>query len=377
MTIAVPTGGHEGDAAAGYPSSGAPANVFLQAAQSRGVVQEQPVNAIARPTNGSSDAVTVQQQTTVSQTVVQQSTKITVPGSVVHTVKGDGVTETKHHRFPLPPPLREYAPEYERGKYLVPSVTGESAFDSYERATTIAKAVDETSLLEKWKVRQVLKGIKANPHLIHEVDPDDNSWSGKRKINDLAEDAMVRIGSSRNSEFGDSVHAWSAAVENGQVALSQVPDEIRPYVEVYLRELAAYGVRTVPGMIERVVYNSEAGAAGSFDRIQQLADGTMVIGDIKTSASINYSWLSISVQLAEYAYADALLSEDGSQWLPMVPVSREIALVAHIPSDAYPPVCVLKTVNLSAGKYALDLAVNLRAARNAAGKVIPGDLPKP
>ena len=103
----------------------------------------------------------------------------------------------------------------------------------------------------------------------------------------------------------------------------------------------------------------------------------MVIGDIKTSASISYSWLSISVQLAEYAYADALLAEDGSQWLPMPPVSREVALVAHIPSDANPPVCVLKTVNLTAGKYALDLAVNLRAARDSAGKVIPGDLPKP
>lgn len=367
MTIASPAGSPGGDVVENS------VNVFLHAAQQQQAVSPvpEPVNTIARPT-GNGERLVLQ-----GNAAAAKAAKATLPGAVVHEVKGDGVTETRHHRFPLPPPLRTYEPEKERGKYLVVSVTGESAFDSYERATTIAKAVDETSLLEKWKVRQVIKGIKANPHLLHEADPDDDSWMGKRRINELAEDAMVRIGSSRNAEFGDSVHAWSAAVENGQVALSQVPDEIRPYVEVYLRELAAYGVRTVPGMIERVVYNSEAGAAGSFDRIQQLADGTLVIGDIKTSASISYSWLSISVQLAEYAYADALLAEDGAQWLPMPPVSREVALVAHIPSDANPPVCVLKTVNLTAGKYALDLAVNLRAARDSAGKVIPGDLPKP
>jgi hypothetical protein len=277
----------------------------------------------------------------------------------------------------LPGPLLAYAPEYEKGKYLVPSVTGESMFDTYERATTVAKSVEETSKLNDWKIRQVLKGLRSMPELFDGVDVEDNSWYGKKKVNRVADAAQVVAGSSRAGEFGDCVHAWSAAVEQGQRDFSEVPAEFKPYVEVYLRKLAEYGIRTAAGMIERVVYNSVTGVCGSFDRIYVLSDGTAVIGDLKTSASIDLAWLAISIQLAMYASASALLSEDGKTWVRMPAVSQTTAVVAHIPSNASPPVCTLRTVNLVAGAYALDLANNLRAARENALDVIPGDLPQP
>jgi hypothetical protein len=223
----------------------------------------------------------------------------------------------------------------------------------------------------------VVKGIKSDPGLIAEVNVEDTSWWGKKKVNRMADAAEVLAGSRRAGEFGDCVHAWTAAVEIGQVPFSAVPDDVKPYVEVYFRALAEYGVCTAAGMIERIVYNTLAGCCGSFDRIYVLADGTVVIGDLKTSASIDLAWLAIAIQLALYATSAAILSEDGKEWQRMPTLSQTTAVVAHIPSDADPPICTMKRVDLTAGRFALDQAINLRVMRDNALKVIPSDLPKP
>ena len=79
---------------------------------------------------------------------------------------------------------------------------------------------------------------------------------------------------------------------------------------------------------------------------------------MKTTNNLDAGLLGIAVQLAQYATAQYRLSDDGRAWLPMTPVSKDVAFVAHIPCngdrDSGDVVCDLIPIDLQKGIAALN-----------------------
>lgn len=287
---------------------------------------------------------------------------------------------TRVHNFPLPPEGRDFRPSYSRGQYVLPPVPDAERKVKTTRATTVAHALDDGAGLDRWKTRQVVRGLvdiyredaDGLESTLDQIDLDQDARDLGKELDRVVQTAQDKAGSSYGSELGTAIHAWTEAVERDGVSLDQVPGQFRLYVKAYLEALEAAGISTVPGMVERIVANDEAEAAGTFDRIYQLADGTLVIGDVKTSkmSSLNYSWLGWAAQFAIYAGADRMVTRDGTGYEPMPEVSQQFAVVAHIPSDN-PGHCELVTVDLEAGRQALNVAADVRFLRQAARGVIP------
>jgi hypothetical protein len=290
---------------------------------------------------------------------------------------------TPVHQFRLPPETRDYRPQYNHlRQYLLPDVEGTGADKGYTRVTTGAKTLDDTAGLERWKLRSVMRGLKSNPHLLEDIDLYADPWEVNKDLERAADKAHEAAGGVRASEFGTAIHAWCEAVELGHVPFSDVPPEFAPFVEVYFRELAKWGI-THPldpsgrPYVERIVYNPDTGWVGTFDNLFQLADGSLVIGDKKTAKDLAYSYLAISIQLGDYAGASHILSLDGTRWEPMPEVRQDIAVVLHIPSNAEPAKAEAVTIELDAGRVAIDAALRVREMRSAAKNVIPNMTPLP
>lgn len=287
-----------------------------------------------------------------------------------------GPTATRVHKFPLPAEGRQYRPTYSRGQYVLPELDGVKL--KRTRATTVAHALDDQAGLDKWKTRQTVRGLVElnrdgqDMDALLSIDLLEDPRDVNRDLDQVVGQAQDVAGSSYGSELGTAIHAWTEAVERDGTPLDEVPGQFRPYVSAYMDALAAAGIVTAEGMVERIVVNDTYETAGTFDRIYRLPDGTHVIGDVKTSkmTSLNYSWLSWAAQFAIYAGADRMVAPDGDGYEPMPEVSQEFALVAHIPSDQ-PGHCELITVDLQAGRQALETAMDVRYLRTNARKVIP------
>jgi hypothetical protein len=289
----------------------------------------------------------------------------------------DGVTYeaphvTEHHGYPLPPkdPNR-FEPQTGRwNRYrLKHPETGKNV--DAARATTIAKTLDETSNLERWKMRSVLEGALADPAIMARVA---DGAGIKAAMDDIAEQAMIAAGTASSREFGTATHAWLEEVDHGRCLPHQVPEMFLPHVRHYSETLARMGIIAPPQYVERIVWNDTQSEpiVGTLDRIFQLPDGSLCLGDVKTSKadSLAYGYLSFATQLEIYRSAKWMLSVDGSRWEPMPELRSDFSLLLHVPSDK-PEMTSAITFDVAAGRVGLDTAIRVRSMRRDAKKVIP------
>lgn len=289
-----------------------------------------------------------------------------------------GPRTTDHHRFPLPPRLREFETPRDRwGRYLLPNpITGKS--EGGTRTTTLADTLDDTYNLHKWQIRSMIKGLKSNPDLLEDVDLYGEWRDINADIDKLTEKAMVAAGTAHGREYGTAVHEWLEVIDGGKLTVDDVPPEFRPKCDAYLATLRKHGIFPIANLVERIVRNEHRKTTGTFDRVYQLSDESLVIGDVKTAKDLGYSYMAISAQMAAYADAEYMLSEDGSEWLPMPEVRKDYAVILHVPSDEHDTVNVV-TVDLEFGRRTLDYALAVRDLRTKAKKAVPGQwtLPEP
>lgn len=288
---------------------------------------------------------------------------------------GQVVHVTHRYGYPLPPPIPgKYRPVFSRGRYRLPDPeSGQTR--SFTRASTIAKEIEDTRLLEAWQRRQMLIGLSRSTALAATLDqtvmeardqsePEDFL---RASLNSLAEDCQLAAGTEMAAEFGTCVHAWTEAVDIGLVHPSRVPRIVRPWVEHYLERMAAAGLIALPEYRERIVLNSRFRVAGTLDAIYLCPDGQLRLGDVKTSRTMDYSWLYFCTQLAIYLGADYMLSRDGSRWEEMPQLDADVALVAHIPRE-HPENTAIVALNMVFGEVAMKAALHAREVRKQAGR---------
>lgn len=296
---------------------------------------------------------------------------------------------TEHHGFPLPPDLpgRGEIQRDGKGRYLLPHPE-KGLPVAYSRATTVADTLEDTYHLNMWRNRMVVQGLVNNPALAQEAARIVLAGAEKQPLQSVVDRAALAAGTKRSAEFGTAIHAWAGAVDAGQLVLADVPAQFQPHVGQYLRLLAARGLTPLPDWVERTVLHHHTGTdtftAGTFDRLYRDADGVLVLGDLKTSASLTFSYLSYAIQLAIYAGAQHVLTLDGKGWEPMPPIRPEYAVLVHLPSDATTPdtlesACGVIPYSLAPGHEGLALALRARQMRSEARRTVPNNevMPSP
>jgi hypothetical protein len=123
---------------------------------------------------------------------------------------------------------------------------------------------------------------------------------------------------------GTDIHALAEDLLNGRPV--EVPEELYPYVDGYVRFLDRFHV--VPALTEKTVFLSEFHSGGRFDAIGHfptLCDGP-VLWDVKTSNGV---YRETKLQTAAYALADYYVESDQ----PTVPLKLpeiQQTFVAHV-----------------------------------------------
>lgn len=292
---------------------------------------------------------------------------------------GDGaaVHQSRTAGFPLPPPVSGRAvPTFNgNGQYRLPHPdTGK--LTSYTRASTVAKTLEDTWMLDGWAKRMMLLGLQRSLALQADLDqlvaeyPAQNTGNPARDLrkplNDLAEEAQFRAGAKAAAEFGTATHAWCEWVDHGGWIWG-VPEMFRPWVFAHRRVLAENGLTVDPNWTERIVLNTQYGIAGTLDRLFWTHDRYLHLGDIKTSRGMDYSWLYFAIQLAIYHGSSHVLSLDGTHWEPMPPLEPHTVLVMHLPRDD-PEASRIVPISMSFGQKALETAMAVRRLRSSAEK---------
>ncbi|MFI1655604.1 hypothetical protein ACH4ZU_11955 [Streptomyces sp. NPDC020472] len=265
------------------------------------------------------------------------------------------------------------------------------------RATTFIDCIEDKSALSDWKSRNTLIGAAKRPDLldvVRQLDPQDPG--GKRRLNQLAEQAQEIAGANVKREKGTHLHTLSEYVDRGEPlpAGTSVQDQLD--MAAYLTETSAFTVRAV----ERFVAVSELRTGGTFDRLLEYSgpgpDGEHIeglfIGDLKTG-TVEYSRLKMAMQLAVYsrgefydytrfpvdpadrkAFAawkkrEVPAAEAAEAYAPLHGVSQKWGVIINLPAGSGE--CTLHWVDLEIGWAAARLALEVRATRSVKGAMLP------
>jgi hypothetical protein len=132
-----------------------------------------------------------------------------------------------------------------------------------------------------------------------------DGWDSQRIVDDLkgAHERQRDAAAGRGTE----VHKLADALMHGQDVI--VPPELAGYVESCVRFLDEW--RVEPLVTEVVVASRQWRYCGTLDFVGRLPDGTIVLGDYKTSRSGIFG--DVALQLAAYAHAEVYLDRDGEE----------------------------------------------------------------
>lgn len=301
---------------------------------------------------------------------------------------------TEYQGYPLPPPTpRPESVFGQWGWYKLPHPdTGKPTL--FPRATTVAKVLEDRENLAKWGRRETAMRLvelsklppdaRLNPRFettaatalgAVSVAMDSDKATALDPVLDMIDNLM---GGAHARELGECVHAWLEALDMGIVLLRDVPALVRPHVDAYRRVMAHRGLVPVPDYVERTVLNTQCEAdyglsvAGKIDRVFRIVTtGELVLGDVKTSKELTYSWLGFAVQVGGvYGWAERVLSLDGTKWDAMPTIRDDFAVLMHVPSNN-PAGTAAITIDKWFGGEALAETAMVKNRRKEAPKAVP------
>lgn len=308
---------------------------------------------------------------------------------------------TEYQGYPLPPETPRPASVFGQwGWYKLPHPeTGRPTL--FPRATTVAKVLEDREGLAKWGRRETalrvmeLAKLPPDTRLNPLFETTASSALGallaateSDKV--TAVDAVLdmidnMMGGAHARELGECVHAWCEAIDMGIVLRRDVPEMVRPHVDAYYRTLAHRGIVPLPDYVERTVLNTQCeeahglSVAGKIDRVFRIVStGELVLGDVKTSKDLKYSWLSFAVQVGGvYGWAERVLTLDGTGWEPMPTIRDDFAILIHVPSNNPAGTAAITIDKWFGGEALLETATVKAIRKDAPAKVPQHAVPVP
>lgn len=260
--------------------------------------------------------------------------------------------------FDAPEPRGEVV----NGRYRLPDPeTGEER--GWTRATNVAAMVADPHGLTNWKLKQVIKGLSRRADLVALVRTLDEA--DDKAVWDVVRQSLDAAAVEASANLGTAIHNALGASDRGL----PYPEEYEPYVAAYRAELARHGLTPIPELVECTVLNKAMGAAGKVDNYYRERDGTVVVGDKKSTGHIDLASPEIAAQLATYASAEYLRSSSGYVDLRGMRVRRNYAVVVHVDRETGAP--AIYKIDLERGQLAANRAIEGMAYRRAKGLLLP------
>lgn len=290
---------------------------------------------------------------------------------------------------PSTTPLESDLPRDRWGRPLItPTRGGEPR--AYTRATTLAKATEDTYHLTRWQVRMAVLGMAKCPDLVLAAgavtDPGDTYQ--KRLLNELGDKAKDAAAPSA-ARIGTALHTYTERLDQGE-PLSIVPEQYRADLAAYRHTIELYGLE--PVTIEGFVVHDGIEAAGTFDRIYRLTRdlpipsalvatgspamlpaGTHIIGDVKTGSTVELGAMAFAIQLAIYANGTPYDHSTGKRTAHPATLSRDLALIMHMPVGR--GTVTPYWLDIARGVQLTALAAQVRDARSGSKTLISAALP--
>lgn len=255
----------------------------------------------------------------------------------------------------------------------------------YRRASSYGSPLEDASALEKWKLRQVARGISRRGDLQLAVTRSetgllsgewDEEKAAKKELDGLCERAMEVVESGAKAVIGTAEHHIFEKVDMG-LDPGHIPEQWKPDLAAY-RELTK-GFESVS--VELFVVQDDHRVAGTLDRCVRLGrelitpDGTVlergsvIVGDVKTSQRMEFAGAKFAVQCWVYATGTPYnpITKMREPW-EHEPPSRDWAVIFHVASGSGQ--ARLYWVDLRAAAEAAEIVRDVYTWRNKLGKAM-------
>lgn len=252
-------------------------------------------------------------------------------------------------------------PDYQRANGA-PMVLIDGKRYRFSRTSNYAKPLDDESALTNWRIDTACIGVahdKALQARYVSTKRDDRS-----SLKDLREAAIQAGRGSEAADVGTAIHAMSERFEDPDDDFNP-PEPYLSALEAYVEQLNVLGLKSVHFEVPMVTV--EYKCAGTADRIYELTQplvvptgeilpvGTLVIGDLKTSKTLDYSKGAFATQLSLYAQGQ-MYDVMNDEFLDTPDLNQDWGLIAWIPSNQEQGFCEMVWIDLQAGNEAAYLA---------------------
>ena len=247
--------------------------------------------------------------------------------------------------------------EIPRDRWGRPLITPEGGGkpEPYTRISTLCKALDTEDGLKLWYGRMTALGVARNPALLAQASTLTKNPDDKKQLNTLVDSAMNIAGAYDARELGTALHRLTEIADT-EGDLSNMQPAQQQDLDAYIEATKHLTVLAV----EKFVVVDQVKAAGNFDRLYQLPDGRIVIGDLKTGSSAADFPLPIAVQTGLYANG-SLYDHTTNTRTPLTGVSTDVALLVHLPAGT--GTCTLHLLDIRGALAAAQVAVSIREWR--------------
>lgn len=237
---------------------------------------------------------------------------------------------------------------------------------AYDRFSSHGQRLEDRFNLEAWKLRTASIGIAQRPDLYAQIAacPADD----KKRLDALVKQALEAGGSTIGAGLGTALHEFTQRVDDGTLAIDDVPAPWNLDIAAYRAALETYGLTIIPELIECTLVNDELRLAGTADRFYRDTDGKVLLADIKTGKSIGDNPLGYIVQTACYANSVLYNIETGER-TPIDGLVTDVALIVHIPAGQSR--CDIYAVDAVAGYQAARTASDVKRWQRTKGLIAP------
>jgi hypothetical protein len=233
--------------------------------------------------------------------------------------------------------------------------------ERFSRTSNFAKPLDDESALTNWRIDTAAFGVANDKTLVARyiaAKRDD-----RKTVGVLREDAIQAGRGGEAAAIGTAIHAMSERWE--QEHDFEPPEPYLSALTAYTTEMNRLGL--VSALFEFKTVNVEYRVAGTADRAYKLTKplvvptgeilpaGTLVIGDIKTSKSLQYSKGAFASQLSLYAQGQQY-DVVHDEFMDTPEINQDWGLIAWVPSNQEQGHCEFLWIDLQAGNEVAYLA---------------------
>lgn len=255
------------------------------------------------------------------------------------------------------------------GSPLVSDPSDPSKSLRYRRPSSYGKPLDSEEALTEWRIWKAMEGVARSPALQAQVAScKDDDRAGKKA---LREGALDKGAANEKADLGTGLHAMTARVEDASDVDFDPPEQFAADLKAYTDELDRLGL--VSEYVECHIVNDDFRAAGTADRVYRLTKplltpdgvslpaGTLVLGDIKTGAKMDFGLPAYCVQMAIYATGQFYDIHTESR-IATPAIDRQWMMLMHLPVGKSR--CDALWLNINTGLHGAYLTFEVLEWRN-------------